>query len=1651
MIIIRAAGYAALEGITMKRTIIPGLVALAAILILMPSAAFPAAMGDYCQVPPFVSNMVPPNVMLAIDVSGSMGMAAYQQASDRQRFCSGNPNIECDPDHASDCSRSWGTCDLGAGHHDGHCTLQDSGGHYRECHRDSDCTRSWGSCTSTATSLYYGTCSGNDLKGCNLGPTSNDGGCYTGGSCKCSSTEGTCDPTRPYEGYFRPDKFYLAGFCSVTTTRGCDSNTDCPSGETCSYINGYCSTDPGTSCQTAATCTGSSPKCRPTYYEYVPTGVTCSVNCDTPVCNTSRTTSSCAATKGTNGCASNKYYCGCSHFTYSGDCGTPDAGSWLNYLNMSRIDLLRWAMTGGAAATCTSSAPNFDNCDPRVYNNSGMTAAGKIGTVCKDTLQLNSTNTVQGHGCILRSNGITMGGGSSTETSVSVAVPWTGRLEDGLAFQFSSMPVKPRLGVYFFEGTQVKANSIYLGDFTAAGSRSNYMYQNLLTNVNSTPPGGMTPTAPAMWDIFNYYKQVSPEYGGINATSASNWKSPMYDCDGSGAGANCKYIPCVKNFVLLMSDGLWNQGGGPPANSSCSIDTGFDMHSADPVVPAYKMHMGFTNSNTSVATKVSAVYTVGMFVGTEGERALQNTAMYGSFDNSAKTWPSSLAGYPATTCTITSNGSGCSGTAKGSNCTVLPASSADWDKDANGVPDTYYIADDALNMRTNLLNAILSMLERVTSGTAASVLASGEGSGANLAQAIYYPRRGFYRNAADWVGGLQNFWYYVDPFFSSSNIREEGQNADGSGKDYILNLYAPSGGGIDNRDYILQFYYDPDRMQAGAKRYYDSAGDGKQGTLIDSIDFESLGNIWEAGKMLWARAAKDRALYTPLDTSQALTADVNKFSAYATGVNNVTSLRPFLNTDASAHAVATTQTTENNQLATNIVNWVRGEDQASYTYTGSLGSVVENYRSRTVDLSDTSGSGVWKLGDIIDSTPRILSWVPLNQYDKVYGDYTYTNFVKDTGSILAATATGRYRNRGTVFVGSNDGMLHAFRLGRLGLEWPSKTRTDTRKATLKYCSSDPNYACTVDTDCSGPGGTCVFASAYYCSNATGTTCSLDSDCPTGGTCMLDALGRELWAFIPKNVLPYLKYLKENDYCHLYGVDLTSFVFDASINIDGAAASQLLDCTDAKNPDTTFDYWKCKKSAKSWRTILIGGMRFGGACRGTTTVCSDVSGDGAKDCVNTPVDVGGSSVGYSSYFALDVTDPYVPKFLWEFSSPQLGYTTTGPAVIRISGRHADGTGSAPDSAADTNGRWFVVLGSGPTGPVETSEHQFLGRSDQGLRLFILDLKTGGLIRTIDAGTDLGITNAFAGSLLNGAHDDNLDYQDDVLYVGYTKRTGSGTAVSPYTWTDGGILRLMTRATWLNGSNISAAGTTALNPDNWVASKVIDGIGPVTSSVVRLQSKTTGKLWLYSGTGRYFFKLSNASDDANGQRHIFGLKEPCFSDGTFKAVCTDSVASNDLSIAGGLADLCFFNVNTTVAAGYTGDINNDSAYCGWKISLDASDTTYNAERVVTDPLSTSQGVVFFTTNKPYQSSCTTGGKTALWAVKYDTGAAPGALLKGKALIQVSTGSIEQIDLSAAFLQKGSRKTTDIEGVPPTAQGLSLILAPPPVKRVLHMKER
>lgn len=811
----------------------------------------------------------------------------------------------------------------------------------------------------------------------------------------------------------------------------------------------------------------------------------------------------------------------------------------------------------------------------------------------------------------------------------------------------------------------------------------------------------------------------------------------------------------------------------------------------------------------------------------------------------------------------------------GTNDTILKQAT-----DAGG--GVYYKVSDPSTLKQTLKQAFQDIIKRAASGTAASVLASGEGSGANLIQAVFYPtsqtiiRGGNFDREITWIGRVQNLWYYVDPFFNKSSIREDTQS------DYILNL---------TQDYITELYFDPVGEQTKARRWADTDGDGLANETRTEVKLEDVKNLWEAGLELWKRdiTSSPRTLYTTLNGSSLIS-----FS-----VTNKSYLRSLLNVSDDDQAEA-------------LIRYVHGEDNPTVN-----GITYSNFRSRKVAI-DLNGDGdvldtgeeekIWKLGDVINSTPKILSFLPQNNYYEAYQDTTYREF----------TNTTNYKNRGLVIVGANDGMLHAFKLGKLELNWSGKT-------------------------------------LYQVARLSGSD-----------------KGKEIWAYIPQNVLPYLISYADPGYCHINSVDLTPHIVDVSIGTTG--------CSEA-------NYWDCPKTADSWRTIVIGGMRLGGATANSTSTCTD--------CVKTPI----NNVGYSSYFALDVTDPENPTLLWEFSHPELGYSFSGPAIIRIGAR--DNSGAVDNSK---NGRWYVVFSSGPTGPIDKVSMQNFAKSNQAWKVFILDLKTGQLLRKIV--TDR--TYAFGGRLTKSTIDADLDYQDDALYLPYTRLYGG-------IWY-GGIYRLFTKE--------------SLDVNQWVLNPLITGLGPVVGGIGKLVNNKTGKLWIYAGTGRYFFETGSVTDDADIQRGLFGFKDPCFSNNSYDLNCTSTVSLNNLVDA-------------------TNSEPSDVAV-GWKILLDPSDANYKAERVVSDVNAQTNGVVFFNTFKPYVDECSIGGKTYMWAVKYETGGSAVTRLKGIAIIQLSTGAITQINLSQAFTQKLNRRSESMEGVTSevAAGGFS---SPAPVKRVLHIRQR
>ena len=660
---------------------------------------------------------------------------------------------------------------------------------------------------------------------------------------------------------------------------------------------------------------------------------------------------------------------------------------------------------------------------------------------------------------------------------------------------------------------------------------------------------------------------------------------------------------------------------------------------------------------------------------------------------------------------------------------------------------------------------------------------------------------------------------------------------------------------------------------------------------------------------------------------------------------------------------------------------------------------VDSGSLRSRTVTYNSITGAWKLGDIINSTPQIQGSQPLNSYATDYNDSSYGQF----------TGSNQYLSNNYVYAGANDGMLHAFRLGLV------RTISSTN----------------------------IFRIAQIID---------DTD-----------LGKEEWAFIPKNVLPYLKNCADSSYCHQYLVDGTPLIFDASIN-------RHTDCS-------TGNYWDCPRKSTlssgnldltrtSWQSLLIGSMGHGGATRDSNcneTLNHDADPTNNIDCIKTPV-MGG---GFSSYFALDITTPLAPKFLWEFSDGVLpaadrglGLTTPGPAVVRINSR----AGTPPIAMKTTNGRWFALFASGPTGPIDQATRQMKGRSDQNLKLYVVDINpfdtTTGFVKCSAAGQsncnywikDTGVKYAFAHSLYKSVIDldranSTLDgyYSDDVVYVTYTRATLDATGVNsgtewdhgppyPTAWDKGGILRLVTN--------------NDPDPANWFISTLIDNgdIGPITSSVDLLQDRTNKKLWLFFGEGLYF----STGDDLNSQRRIFGITDPCYrSDLGYANTFYDTAGTCPAMTMAQLKDQ-----TSTPTAPLTTEK-------GWYISLTAASGTSGAERLYGKLVANTTGVVFYPTFTPSTDICTAGGTTSLWSVKYNTGGTPPKSgLQGKLVATTTDTPIPKtVNLDGAFTRSGGRQLDSgivLSGASGGGGGGvggsgTMVRNPAPSKRVINVQER
>ena len=1118
------------------------------------------------------------------------------------------------------------------------------------------------------------------------------------------------------------------------------------------------------------------------------------------------------------------------------------------------------------------------------------------------------------------------------------------------------------LGVFYSVGDKAKWGLAFMNEKNKDGSRiqiavGDSPYSTFATSIGNTAMDAKAQIAEGYYVVTQYFKQEPVDAGLGSWAVGGAFNNDPFDVN--------EY--CAKAFVLFFSAGVSKFDTVVPA-----AQKDYDGDISDPYPDARYSEDGtdylddlalYARTNDLRPVDMAGDQNLELFVvyglgnDPNAQRLLKDAARNGGFiDMNGNDLPDPVSG-PAVA------------TADYADTANLPAvgddSWAEWwedrrtDSSGNALPDTYFEGEDGYSLEREILMAITEILERASSGTAVSVLAtSGEGEG-SLYQAFFKPQSSTATEEAYWTGYMQSLW--VD---SQGNLREDWTSAANPTPDRTLDLTV---------DPIVNFFFDGANRDTKFNRYLVSSGDPFGESATPSIhpltDFSPL---WEVGERLASRdiSALPRTIYTFVDINDNDVVDgndsldSNEFISFTTG--NANKLRAYLDLPNDPLTAAVEEydylgANETDRI-TNLINYIQGSDSEP---------AGTNLRNRTLDFK------VWRLGDIIYSTPTPVG-PPVDNYDIIYGDETYAEYYT------------RHKNRETVvYLGANDGMLHAFLAGIFN---PGPVKTGLL---------------------AGDGASFTLPGGY------------------GGL----SIGDEIWAYIPQNLLPHLKWLADPAYegaNHVYYVDLKPRIFDARI-YEGASdgSHPLNDLWNSMDADQKAD------RPNGWCTVLVGGMRFGG---GPITVTGDFDNDTNSE----------DRTFASAYFAIDITDPLEPIVLWEHSYSDLGFTTSFPGVIKIDEKSVDTT-THPDTVTNAGTEWFLHFGSGPTWP------SYDGISSQSGRLYLVNMATGNLQRTFTEFTEVDGTNptsfpaaGFMGSPISV--DIGLDYSVNVAYVGETHGI---TVIDPITLEasttyDGGLYRLKVKTeerTTPDGSTNYTYYYT--DPSNWILSKMFEADYAVTAAAVASVGTEDSQysLWIYFGTGRY---LANSDKTDINPNYLYGIKDPYFNEQLTDAERSTMLSSNldktSLYNATGVEVFTDGTTSTGLTFNQLKVKQDDPSYfqIGWYRELEIS-----GERIVNKP-SILGGILLAPSFVPNDDVCGFGGDSYLYALYFETGTAYSRSVLGLAddadapagekkvldktalgegvassmgihvgretgargFVQTSTGTVTEIDLDPAF---------------------------------------
>ncbi|BBO87418.1 pilus assembly protein [Desulfosarcina ovata] len=781
---------------------------------------------------------------------------------------------------------------------------------------------------------------------------------------------------------------------------------------------------------------------------------------------------------------------------FSRDDSGPWDGNFLNWITMRRIDVARKVLMGGLANPRTTTGTQ-----KLTGENSGSSRSYKKeydGTGTSGITQFAGDYTYYvdgGNFTVYNSSNVSQGTFSIVVEKIAEEEPndfadldGNGLTTVGVLQRYGN---SARWGNLWFnnngDDAQNNGNGGVISNPIADG-----VTENFINDFQNTAADTWTPLAEAYYTAVKYFKQEAID------ESLNYYNNPKTVGDDPFDGS----AYCAKNFVLLITDGASTKDsrvddvrdyadGIAAANDFVGPEVSGDCNEAYPY-SGCEYASGGTDYLKDVAlwarthdirtdiedTQNVILYAVYAFGQDEDARELiKQAAKNGGFkDRDSDNAPDGLYTDDA-------------------------ADRLEWDEDGDGLPDTYFEASDGAKLQSALGKAIRGILARSASGTAASVLATNSEGEGNLVQAYFKPTFATTLKGNDipvdstWMGFMQSLW--VD---ACGNLRED------SDDDLTLDTDPDV---VTNLDKIVEYEFDDETNETRIIRYlehptYDDPDDcdttveeycTDEGIdLASSYETADLGEIiplFEAGKQLAMTDTVDRNIFTYIDDDDDGVVDETSYDnfdgageviAFTTDTANATALTPYLGVinGSEDYGFAYLGSDHATRVDT-LIEYIRGTDYFDSDGAPSLRNRTgqfftgDEYREDPSDNDSEYNNYVWKLGDIVHSTPVSVAKPPDN-YHTIYSDSSYQDYYDN------------FKGRETaIYVGANDGMLHAFTSGI-------------------YDSSAKTY-----------------------SEVDGT-----------------ALGSELWAYIPNALLPHLKFLADPDYTHVYYVDMKPKVFDAKI-------------------------------------------------------------------------------------------------------------------------------------------------------------------------------------------------------------------------------------------------------------------------------------------------------------------------------------------------------------------------------------------------------------------------------------------------------------------------------------------------------------------------